>query len=142
MVRFLWVWCGHALVIFFGAWALWRGDKALRFGAAFILIAWFLTPLVQTRGLVGLDIGTTAVDIALLVGLMWLSLTYRELWALLASSSQLLCVIGHFASALSPHVGMFTYITGNGFWGGYMLVLALAIGVMGNERRLKGKSRH
>jgi hypothetical protein len=140
MVSFLWMWCGHALVIFFGAWALWRGDKPLRLGAAFILIAWFLTPLVQTRGLVGLDIGTTSVDIALLVGLTWLSLTYRQLWALLASSSQLLCVTGHFAAALSSHVGMFTYVTGNGFWGGYMLVLALAIGVIGNERHLKDKS--
>lgn len=140
MVRFLWVWCGHTLVIFFGVWALWRGGKTERFGAAFILTAWFLTPLVQTKGMVGLDLGTTAIDVVLCLGLTWLSLSSRELWALLASSSQLLCVIGHFASALSPNIGMFTYVTGNGFWGGYMLILALAIGIMGKERDRRKRS--
>lgn len=141
MVEFLWQWCGHALIIFFGAWALWRGGKTERLGAAFILIAWFLTPIVQTRGVIGLDLGTTTIDALLLLVLTWLSISSRELWTLLASSSQLLCVIGHFASALSPNVGMFTYVTGNGFWGGYMLILALAIGVFGAEHRRRAKVR-
>jgi len=135
MVRFLWVGCGYALIILLGAWALWRGGRTERFGSAFILAAWFLTPFVQTKGVVGLDLGTTLVDSLLLLGLTWLSVQSRELWVLLASASQLLCVIGHFASALSPNIGMFTYVTGNGFWGGYMLVLALAIGMAGVERR-------
>ena len=141
MVEFLWQWCGHALIIFFGAWALWRGGKTERLGAAFILIAWFLTPIVQTRGVIGLDLGTTTIDALLLLVLTWLSISSRELWALLASSSQLLCVIGHFSSALSPNIGMFTYVTGNGFWGGYMLIFALAIGVFGAEHRRRDEVR-
>ena len=140
MVGFLWQWCGHALIIFFGAWALWRGGRTERLGAAFILTTWFLTPIVQTRGVVGLDLGTTTIDVLLLLLLTWLSVSSRELWTLLASSSQLLCVIGHFSSALSPNIGMFTYVTGNGFWGGYMLILALAIGVFGAEHRRRDEA--
>ncbi|MFT4074356.1 MAG: hypothetical protein QM647_02410 [Asticcacaulis sp.] len=135
MVRFLWVWGGNGLIFLVSAWAFWRGGRTERLGAAFIALAWIVTPFVQTHGIVGLDLGTTGVDLLLLIGLTWLSLSSRELWALLASASQLLCVIGHFASALSNNIGMFTYVTGNGFWGGYMLILALAIGMIGAERR-------
>ncbi|MDC7692846.1 hypothetical protein PQU94_00980 [Asticcacaulis sp. DXS10W] len=130
----LWAWTGHFLMAALVIWALWRGEVAERLSALIIFVGWSLTPMVQSVGVIGLDPGTTLVDVIATICLIWLSERERKLWLLLASACALLGTTGHFASEISPPTEFRAYFLNNGFWSGYMLLLALFIGMLNAER--------
>jgi hypothetical protein len=136
MISFIWAWGGTVLAVAITVWAVLRGGSTEKYGAIINLICWFLTPLVQTKA-PGIDIGVTLVDTGLLTTFLWLSLRSRELWAAFAAAFQFLCLIGDFAIGLTHNVSLYTYITGNGLWGGYAILATLIAGMISAEKRRK-----
>lgn len=92
-----------------------------------LMLSWFVTPLVDTHH--GIRYGILGVDIAALIGFYVLSVVTRRIWALFMVGFQLNAVAAHVAALVHPEIGRVTYITAAGFWGGYGLVAALAVGV-------------
>jgi hypothetical protein len=140
VLHLLWVWGGHALALLIGIWALWRGTKTERYGAIFIWLMWVLSPLLQTKGMIGLDYGLLIVDAGTMLAFFWLSATSRKFWTAFAAAFMVLTVAGHFSTPLSSDVNLIIYLTNNGFWGGYAMLGALAAGMTGVERSRKAKS--
>lgn len=133
-LHFLWVWCGHLAALAVGVWAIVRGGWTERCGTLLIWFTWILTPIVQTKGVSGLDPGIFLVDLITFSGFVWLSLDSRKLWTAFASAFLLLTVVGHIAPLLSDSLSVFIYITNNGFWGGYALLGALTAGMIYREK--------
>lgn len=129
-----WSWLGHILMCALAAWALFRGKFTERTATSIVGLGWIITPLMQSKGVVGLDLGTTSVDLIVFILLTWLSCRTRKLWVLFAASSILLGVAGHFSAVLMNDISLPAYISNNGFWSGYMLLFALFIGLVDAER--------
>lgn len=123
----IWFWGGYVGIIVAGGLALWRGGWAERSAAATILVAWFLTPLVQRHynpTFIGIFIdGTTAAILCAI------SLKARRIWTLFAASSMVGAFACHFMAGIFQHIGYFAYITALGLLSGYYLILALGVGV-------------
>lgn len=123
----VWLWGGYAGIVFVGGLAFWQGGWAERSAAATILVAWFLTPLVQQQynpTLIGIVLdGTTAAILCAI------SVKARRIWTLFASASMVGAFACHFMAEIFNHIGYFAYITTLGLLSGYYLILALGAGV-------------
>ena len=135
VLHLLWVWGGHILAVLIGSWALWRGGSTERYGAIFIWLMWVLSPLAQTRGTIGLDLGILAVDATTMLAFFWLSALSRKFWTAFAAAFMVLAVAGHFSPVLTSDISLFIYLTNNGFWGGYAMLGALVAGMIEVEQR-------
>lgn len=133
-INIAWTWLGHITMCILAIWALRRGSFIERTSTAVVGSGWIVTPLVQSKGTIGLDIGTTSVDLIVFVLLTWLSCKYRQIWLLFASASMLWAVVGHFSAVFTDDLSLQAYVSNNGFWSGYMLLLALFIGMLNAER--------
>lgn len=133
LINLIWSQTGNALAIILGVWALWRGGKTERLGTGFLWFGWVATPLVQTPR-PGFDTGILIVDLIVLSGFFWLSLTSRKLWMALATAFMVVAVASHFAPLLTHHVSLYVYITANGFWGGYAVLDAFLAGMIQIEK--------
>ena len=135
IVHFIWGWTGNVLMLIVGIWALWRGGRTERWGAAIMAIGWVVTPLVQTHRFNGIDPGIFTVDLLVFLALTALSLWSRRLWTLFAAAFMLDDVASHFAFGMASHIGGWAYITALGIWGGYGIIFALAAGMRTVERQ-------
>ncbi|MBW8880008.1 MAG: hypothetical protein JF615_00905 [Asticcacaulis sp.] len=114
--------------------ALARGGTAERLGAAIYLVSWALSRLFEQQGGHGQGIVVFAIDVAVMVLYVGLSLTWRKGWILFAAAFQLNTVLSHITWWLFPQVGVVAYVTALGIFGGYGLLFAIMAGVIGVER--------
>lgn len=75
-----------------------------------------------------------AVDVAFMVLLVAMALMFDRYWLLFAAAFQLLGVVTHLAIVADPSVRSLAYLRSLGIWG-YMVLIALAVGVHGVARR-------
>ncbi|GGZ39219.1 hypothetical protein [Asticcacaulis endophyticus] len=122
---------GLAVAVIIGLWALWRGGLTERVGAAIIVGGWCLTALLKHNGLPTTTIAV--LDIIVTVALIWLFVWSRKTWTLFAASFQLLAILTHFAASFTGYHGWFAYLTPLNMFGGYGLLLALAVGIIQAE---------
>lgn len=116
-----------------------RGGPAERCGAIIYLIGWLATTLVSKTGFTSIQLGILVVDTLGLVAFIALSLWSRKIWTILMAACQLDAVASHIAALLAPQFSYVSYITVIGFWGGYGLMICLAIGTYSHQREIRLK---
>lgn len=109
-------------------WAIWRGGKPERIAGAAMVLAWIGTSFVLDRRFNQPQWATLVVDLALLVVLVSLSLTFRRKWAFAAAAFHLLGIATHLAMAIDPKIQATPYIVALGVWS-CATVASLAVGM-------------
>lgn len=104
-----------------------KGGAPEKWGAVIFVLAALLTPLLNTRD--GVRFGVLIIDGLTLIGFVWLSLRWRQLWSLFAAAFVLEDVICHLAMVLVPGIGGYGYVIGLLIWGGYGLTAAFAFAI-------------
>ncbi len=116
-----------------------RGGPAEKSGAAIYLIGWLATTLVQKSEYTGIEWAKMAVDTIGFFAFVGLSLWARKIWTIFMAACQMDAVASHIAALLAPQFSYVTYITVIGFWGGYGLMICLAIGTYSHQREMRIK---
>lgn len=137
-LHWVWKWGLTAALILTSIVALWRGGWAEKSAAAIIVVAWFLTPLLQHHYAPGIAFIT--LDGVTALALFAISAACRRLWALFTSSSMIGAFLCHFLVEALRHIGFFSYITTIELLGGAYLVAGLAAGIVENEY-LRGRRK-
>ncbi|ESQ84624.1 hypothetical protein [Asticcacaulis benevestitus] len=135
-----WQISGTLIAIVCCVWA-WRcGGPAERRGAIYILTAWLLSVAFQSHQASGPGVWVDIIDILLLAALVHLSVQSRKPWTLFAAACQLDTIASHMSQVLSGF-SQWAYVVVLGIWGGYGLLICLAIGTYNHQRetrRLRG----
>lgn len=113
--------------------ALIRGGPSERWGAAFYTVSWGLCAVLQDHHLKGPGLWVFLIDVCGLVAFAALSIWSRKIWALFAGAFQLNTVLSHVVWWLFPQVGLVSYVTALGLWGGYGLLCTILMGMVGVE---------
>lgn len=123
-----------ALAIFPFAWL--RGGPPERAAVGFQLSSYVLAVAVQHLRWGSLAVGVTAVDLALWLGLVWLSLRYDRWWLMVAAGAQTLNLMTHPVLLLSASLTTRESVAAQ--WVFTLVSLySLLLGVF--ERRLAGE---
>ncbi|MES2343418.1 MAG: hypothetical protein V4597_17250 [Pseudomonadota bacterium] len=117
--------------------ALWRGGPIERIVALAFMTAWVSTMLVQDRLHWGnAQWNVLAVDVVLMLGLVYLAMTTGLNWLLFAAAFQILGVVTHIAVIVDHGFLARTYLYGLIIWS-YMVIGSLVAGswIAWRERR-------
>lgn len=115
--------------------AVWRGGWVERIAAAAMTAAWFASPLVQddTQTL-GAQSGVLAVDVLLLLVLLYLALTADRWWTMAAASFQGVAALVHLAAAVDKQIIPRAYYVAGSLLS-YLVMGALLVGAWNAGRR-------
>lgn len=131
--------------MFYLAWAVclgltalcWRlGGEPERRAAAMLLAAYAVSVVLESIRIDGLKPALVAADVLLAVGLLWLTMTYRRWWLLVAAANAVLVVIAHATVFMEPDIHQRAYIAYRML---PALVIPLAAGLGTWERWLAGE---
>ncbi len=131
---------GTAMAVTFGALASWRGGWAERSASAVVLVAWFLTPVIQKTFSPGLPL--IILDTTQAAALFAISLHSRRIWSLLISACAAAGVTSDVAGSLAPHTLTlaWAYVVATQFLYGIFIALCLGLAAWECEY-LKRKER-
>jgi peptidoglycan/LPS O-acetylase OafA/YrhL len=117
--------------------AVWRGRWVERVAAAAMAAAWFASPLVQddTQTL-GAQGGVLAVDVLLLLVLLYLALTADRWWTMAAAAFQGVAALVHLAAAIDKQIIPRAYYVAGSLLS-YLVMGALLVGAWNAGRREK-----
>jgi hypothetical protein len=128
-----WLALGFAFVAC--GYALWRGGRPERIGAAAFLVDWVFHPLtVNTQAWFGPQLAAFVLDLPLLGVLLWLALTGDRWWPLWAVAFQFLAMLMTVIIVADPRVQPLAYMTAAVLWS-YLAVLTVAVGTAREVRR-------
>ena len=114
------------------------GGTTERKGAAIMLIGAvgsYIAALASQAYWSRPETGIFVVDLAVLVGMIWLSLTSDRLWTLWATASQVIGVATHVAMMIDHRVVPRAYALAQPFWA-YPALLSLACGTAAYRKRV------
>ena len=114
-----------ALVIACTGAVRWGGTPE-RIGAVAVFVASVLTAVVQ-GSFSDPEYGVIAVDVGLLIILLWLALSSDRYWPMPAAAFHLVGMSVHLTKIVDPTVWWRAYLHANAFWA-YPVLLALALG--------------
>ena len=115
--------------------AVWRGRWVERVAAAAMAAAWFASPLVQDdQQTLGAQSGVLAVDILLLLVLLYLALTSDRWWTMAAAAFQGVSALVHLAAAIDKQIIPRAYYVAGSLLS-YLVMGALLVGVWNAGRR-------
>lgn len=115
--------------------AAWRGRWVERIAAAAMIVAWFLTPLVQDHSqTLGPQSGVLIVDVALLLVLLSLALTSDRWWTMVATAFQGVSAMVHLAAAIDTQIIPRAYYIAGSLLS-YLVMGALLVGAWNAGRR-------
>ena len=131
---------GAGFIVLVSLFALTKGGRPERIGAATVLGGWFLSVLAQTYiGYASVQWPTLIIDVvalAIFIALVWKS---PRTWPVWASAFQLLAVASHFMvlMKLRPEISAFYTVIN---MSGYGIITALGVGTFfaWQERRAVG----
>ncbi len=127
--------CGYALA---------RGGRPERLGAAINIAGWLMTMAVRlafASAWLPAAVSILAIDVAVAAGFFWLSTTSTRFWPIWAFGFALSDLLMSIAGALLPHVKLFVYHTGLGIYA-YLALGALALGTYRLPRDADKVLRH
>jgi len=113
--------------------AMWRGDKAARWAGAVCLAGWLGSILVYQGNVYNADYGVLAVDIASLIGFVWISVKMRRIWTVVLSAFMAIIVASHVAIMIDLRVMISTLVTGMAMWS-YGVLACIAFGTWASWR--------
>ncbi len=106
--------------------AIFRGGVPEKWGAAILTAGFVATPLINNHQ--SFQWGYVAVDVAVFVGYVILSILGRRIWIYVSTACLAICVALHAAVLHAPMIMTYAYYTALGIWGGWAPALVLAIG--------------
>lgn len=118
--------------------AMWCGDKAARWAGAICLAAWLGSILVYRGNAYTADYGVLAIDMASLVGFVWISMRMRRIWTVIISAITALMVASHVAVMIDLRVTLVTLVTGTAIWS-YGVLACIAFGTWAGWRENRRK---
>ena len=107
--------------------ALIRGGAPEKWGAAILVSSWLACFFIDNGQ--PFQWAVVYIDIITLVAYGVLAVMSRRLWTYVMTASQAVCVAVHFMAVLGPMIRTWAYVTAEGFWGGWALLIILAVGV-------------
>lgn len=113
--------------------AMWRGDQAARWAGAVCLAGWLASILVYRGNVYNADYGLLAVDIASLIGFVWISVRMRRIWTVILSAFMAIIVASHVAIMIDLRVMISTLVTGMAMWS-YGVLACIAFGTWASWR--------
>ncbi|MBO9560129.1 MAG: hypothetical protein J7515_16295 [Caulobacter sp.] len=115
--------------------AVWRGRWVERVAAAAMTAAWFASPLVQDHAqTLGVQSGVLAVDVVLLLVLLYLALTADRWWTMAAAAFQGVAALVHLAAAVDKQIIPRAYYVAGSLLS-YLVMGALLVGAWNAGRR-------
>jgi len=118
------------------AFAWWRGGRAERLGALFLVAGSLLTMLAGSpaaRRFASVETGILVVDVAILAAFLWLALFSDRYWPLWIAALQLIGVLAHFAKLADLEMPRNGYAFLQAIWS-YPMMLAIMIGTLSFHR--------
>ena len=114
--------------------AMWRGDAAARWAGAVCLAGWLGSILVYRANPYNAALGVLAVDVAALIGFVWISIRMRRIWTVLLSACMAIMVASHVAAMIDLRLTVVTLITGLAMWS-YGVLACIAFGTWAGWRQ-------
>lgn len=120
------------------AFALWRGGQPERFVSLSFLAAFVLSVAANMSGYQwhGIQMGTFAVDVTLLVVLVAIALRANRYWPIGVAAMQVLQVMGTLLMLADSRMRLLAYWISNVVWAYPMLILLL-LGTVRHRNRVK-----
>lgn len=107
------------------------------------MLAWTLASILSAAAVVGglgayetLQFGVFAVDLALLLFLLALTLRADRFWPLWVTGFHLVGVLTHVAKAIAADLHPWAYAVGQAA-GGYLIIAAITAGAVRHHRRIR-----
>jgi hypothetical protein len=113
--------------------AMWRGDQAARWAGAVCLAGWLGSILVYRVNPYSADYGLLAVDVASLIGFVWISVRMRRIWTVILSAFMAIIVASHVAAMIDLRVTIGTLVVGMAMWS-YGVLACIAFGTWAGWR--------
>ncbi|MNS51457.1 hypothetical protein D3C72_841320 [compost metagenome] len=133
LVSFLALW-GACLGLTALCWRM--GGEPERRAAGMLLAAYAVSLVLGGVRIEGVKLAVVVADVLLAAGLVWLSLSYRRWWLLVAAANAVLVVIAHVTVFMEPSIYQRAYIAYRMLPG---LAIPLAAGFGAWERWLAGE---
>lgn len=105
-------WISLGVAVLICGFAMWKGDRWIRFVAIVYLIGWVASPLVQIRDSQSPEWGVMVVDAVVMILLVWASLKARRVWSVFAAACQMMAVASHVVSIIDLRIYINTVIVG------------------------------
>ena len=112
MYQTLTPWISLIVAVLVCGFAIWKGDRWARFGAAIYLAGWIATPFVQIRDPLSPEWGVMIIDAVVMILLVWVSLKARRLWSVFAAACQMMAVASHVVSIIDLRIYIATVVVG------------------------------
>ncbi|WP_421739792.1 hypothetical protein [Caulobacter sp.] len=122
-------WISYGVAVLICGFALWKGDRWLRFVAAVYLAGWTASPFVAIRDLMSPEWGVMAIDVLVMVLLVWASLKARRIWSIVAAACQMMSVASHIVSIIDLRIYIATLVAGLALLS-YGVLIALLAGTL------------
>jgi hypothetical protein len=120
-------WISLSVAVLVCGFAVWKGDRWVRFVAIVYLVGWIATPFATLRDPMSPEWGIMAIDVVVMALLVWASLRSRRLWSLFAAACQMMCVASHVVSIIDLRIYIATLIAGLALLS-YGVLIALLLG--------------
>lgn len=132
VLHMIWAQGGNVGLVLVTIAAIFRGGAPEKWGAAILVSSWLACVFVDDGQ--PFQWSVVYIDIATLVAYAVLAIAARRLWTYVMTASQAVCVAVHFMAVLGPMIRTWAYVTAEGFWGGYALIITLAVGIATAKR--------
>jgi hypothetical protein len=128
-------WFALAFAVVACGYALWKGGRPERIGAAGMFIAWVGHPFaVDTTDWFAPQFAAAAADAPLLALLLWLALSSDRWWPMWAVAFHFLAIVMSVIIAADPRVQPLAYMTAAVLWN-YLTLVTVVVGAATEARR-------
>lgn len=137
------IWIYNTLLVGCGAYALLRGGRDERLAVLIIAIGTLASELVAAPPagrFRSFETGIFLVDLAVFVAFVLLSMISRRRWPMLVAGLQGSALWTHFIRAITPGITPWAYNVLAVAWG-YLMLLAIAVGIWRRVQRRKRRER-
>jgi hypothetical protein len=105
-------WISFGVAVLICGFAMWKGDRPIRFVAAVYLLGWIATPFLALRDPMQPEWRVMVLDTLVMVLFVGVSLRTRRLWTVFAAACQMMSVASHVVSIIDLRINISTVVVG------------------------------
>jgi hypothetical protein len=105
-------WISLGVAVLICGFAMWKGDRPIRFVAAVYLFGWIATPFLALRDPMQPEWRVMVLDTLAMVLFVGVSLRTRRLWTVFAAACQMMSVASHVVSIIDLRINIATVVVG------------------------------
>lgn len=92
--------------------AMWKGDRPIRFVAAVYLFGWIATPFLALRDPMQPEWRVMVLDTLAMVLFVGVSIRTRRIWTIFVAACQMMMVASHVVSIIDLRINIATVVVG------------------------------